>query len=86
MRLSLEVEVEKGGAGEGTLVNGAINTVTMEGGEDGEGNELGTKTFQEPLAVSGEPVKFGLQQFEFTPEDSEKEPRDAGRGRTPSTR
>ena len=71
IRLKLEVEPEP------SLESGAVNQIKVEGGRDGNGEEMESKEWPEPgkaaqqsLTVSNEPVPFGLGRFDFRPEDS----------------
>ncbi len=77
-RLKFEVEVESGEGAPLELGDHPVNHVRIEGGKDGSGEEMEAKEWPEPgkeaeqaMNISSEPVPFGLQRFDFRPEDSE---------------
>jgi hypothetical protein len=67
IRLKLVVEVQS------TLANGAINEVAIEGGKDGEGHQIVSKTYKHPLIASEHEAQFGSERYEIEPENPEGE-------------
>ena len=65
--IKLKIEVE----GEAGLENNALTTLKVEGGKDGEGEQIAPATYEHQLAVSPEAAPFGLSRFEMRPENAE---------------